>query len=68
MSVVVEYRVAVLVEVDEDAGVILSVHVDDERAEGPVGVVPEDGISQEDKERAIAVAENLSWPAWEFGL
>lgn len=68
MSVVVEYRVAVLVEVDWNAGVILSVHVDDERAEGPVGVVSEDGISQADAQRAIAVAESETWPAWELGL
>jgi len=69
VTVFVEYRVPVLVEVDENASVIVSVRVDDESVEGPFGaVMTEWEISADEEGRAIAVAETESWPAWDLGV
>lgn len=69
MRVYVEYRVPVLVEVDLDAGRVLSVHVDDESVEGPMGVIDVSPRTSSETEAATAIdlAEKETWPAWEFG-
>jgi len=70
VRVYVEYQVPVLVEVDLDEGEVVAVCVDDERADGPTGVIAFDpaGLSTASTARAIAIAETDSWPAWEFGV
>ncbi|MBK6856695.1 MAG: hypothetical protein IPG97_09165 [Microthrixaceae bacterium] len=70
MAMTLVFKVPVHVEVDEVARAVLSVKVDDERAEGPVEVVA--GAEGEDLAellaRGAAVADEASWPVWEFGL
>ena len=70
MRVYVEYRVPVLVEVDLDNESILAVRVDDEQVDRPKAATSSEGatLSEGAASRAIAVAEENSWPAWEFGL
>jgi hypothetical protein len=68
MRVFVEYRVPVLVEVDDEDGSVVSVRVDDECVEGPFGVVSDFELSDDDELRVIAVAEGDMWPAWAFGI
>jgi hypothetical protein len=68
MTVFVEYRVPILVEVDERLGAVVSVRVDDDDVEGPLGVVAEHELSAANERRALAIAEAEPWPAWEFGI
>lgn len=68
MTVFVEYRVPVLVEVDENVGAILSVRVDDDEVDGPIGVVADQALSAAEERHALAIAEAEPWPAWEFGV
>jgi hypothetical protein len=65
----VRYTVPVLVEVDLDRAEVLSVQVDDERAEGPTDVFAVDsgGMSAEAASRAAEIAETANWPAWVLG-
>ncbi len=69
MTVYVEYKVPVLVEVDLDAEAIVGVYVDDEQVDGPgdVIVVAPGGLSADEAARAVAIAEADSWPQWELG-
>ncbi len=70
MAITLVFNVPVHVEVDEVDGAVLSVKVDDERAEGPVEVLG--GAEGEDAAqllaRVAAIADETSWPAWELGL
>ncbi len=71
MRVYVEYSVPVLVEVDlDDDQAVLAVMVDDEQVVGPTTVIALEGgsVSASAASRAIGIAEEDSWPAWEFGL
>lgn len=70
MRCYVEYRVPALVEVDLERDEIVSVAVDDEQVEGPVGViaVEGEGISRTEESAAVRLAEEESWPAWDLGL
>lgn len=69
MTTYVRYTVPVLVEVDLDRAVVVSVQVDDERAEGPIGVLSDNSreLSFGDAGRAADIAEAASWPAWVLG-
>lgn len=69
MRAYVEYRVPVLVEVDLDEDAVIAVTVDDEQVEGPTTVFGADGTSLPAAiaRRATGIAEDDSWPAWEFG-
>ena len=69
MAVFVRYLVPVLAQVDLASGQVTRVHVEDEtvgEAED-VLVIDEPEVSAADCERAIAVAAEQPWPAWEFG-
>ena len=69
MAVFVQYLVPVLAEVDLASGRVTQVHVEDE-AVGDVDdvlVIDEPDLSTADRERAVAVAGEQPWPAWEFG-
>lgn len=68
MTVFVEFRVPVLVEVDESLGTIVSVCVDDDEVDGPIAVVADHELSAANERRAVAIAEAEPWPAWEFGI
>ncbi len=70
MRVYVEYSVPVLVEVDLDDESVLAVRADDEQVDGPKAAISLEGgtVAEGAASRAIAVAEENSWPAWEFGL
>jgi hypothetical protein len=69
VRVYVQYKVHVLVEVDLDDEEVVAVLVDDEQLEGPADVIAVDAdVSALASARALAIAENESWPAWEFGL
>ncbi len=59
----------VFVEVDERRGTVLSVKVDDEAIDGPVGALDPGGATLDQRRRdvAIGVAEREGWQAWEFG-
>lgn len=69
MTTYVRYTVPVLVEVDLDRAEVLSVQVDDERAEGPTGVFSDNSgeLSVGGASRAAEIAEAASWPAWVLG-
>jgi aspartyl aminopeptidase len=70
MRVHVEYSVPVLVEVDLDDETVVAVTVDDEEVEGSTTVVGLEGgsVSARAASTALRIAEEQSWPAWEFGL
>lgn len=70
MRVHVEYSVPVLVEVDLDDETVVAVTVDDEQVEGPTTVIALEGgsVSARAASTALGIAEEDSWPAWEFGL
>lgn len=70
MAITLVFNVPVHVEVDEVDRAVLSVKVDDERAEGPVEFLggPEGKDSAQVLASATAIADEVSWPAWEFGL
>ncbi len=70
MTIIVEYRAPVLVEVDEASTRVVSVRVDDESIEGPIGTVDLSGsaVSPRSRRRAHAIAEDADWPAWSFGI
>lgn len=69
MRVYVEYQVPVLVEVDLDEEQVVAVVVDDEQVAGLSGVIAlAYGLSPAAGARAIRIAEDDPWPAWEFGL
>lgn len=70
MRVYVEYSVPVLVEVDLDDQAVVAVRVDDEQVVGPTTVTTLEGgsVSVSLASPALGVAEEYSWPAWEFGL
>lgn len=69
MAVFVQYLVPVLAEVDLASGRVTHVHVEDEAVgdADDVLVIDEPDLSAADRERAIAVAAEQPWPAWEFG-
>ena len=69
MTVFVRYLVPVLVEVNLGSGGVVRVQVDDE-AVGDVDdlwVIDEPVLSPTDRERAIAIATDEPWPAWDLG-
>ena len=68
MRVFVEYNVPVLVEVDDQQGTVVSVRIDDECVDGPVGLFTEYELSEDDERRALAIAEANVWPAWDIGV
>lgn len=65
----VMYQVPVWVKVDPDEGRVLDVNVADEFIEGPGDVHDETGadVSGSERERALAIAEEQSWPLWTIG-
>ena len=69
MAVFVQYVVPVLAEVDLASGRVTHVHVEDEAVGDAedVLVIDEPDLSAADRGRAIAVAADQPWPAWEFG-
>jgi|GEM_PF-5030713 len=69
MTVLVRYLVPVLVEVNLESGRVARVQVDDE-AVGDVDdlwVIDEPVLSPAERERAIAIATDEPWPAWDLG-
>lgn len=70
MRCYVEYRVPVLVQVDLEEDRIVSVVVDDEQVEGPVGVIAVEaaGLSEPEHRAALRLPEEGSWPAWDIGF
>ncbi|MGQ0615760.1 MAG: hypothetical protein ACT4PW_02020 [Acidimicrobiia bacterium] len=70
MPFYVEYTVPILVEIDLDEEAVVGVYVDDEHVEGPTDVVAVEAhpLSEIESNRAVKIAEQGSWPAWEFGL
>lgn len=69
MPAYVRYTVLVLVEVDLDRAEVLSIQVDDERAEGPTEAFSVDSpeMSAGEASRAAEIAEAATWPAWTLG-
>lgn len=69
MAVYVRYLVPVLAKIDLAADRVTQVHVEDEAAgeAEDVLVIDEPDLSVADRERAMAVASNQPWPAWELG-
>lgn len=68
MSIYVHYKVPLVVEVEVESGEVLSVHLDDEAVEGPLGATA-DGheLSASEREQALRVAESALWPGWQAG-
>lgn len=69
MSIYVHYKVPLVAEVEVETGEVLSVHLDDEAIEGPLGATA-DGreLSATEQQRALRVAESALWPGWQAGL
>lgn len=70
MTIFVEYQVPVLVEIDERERRVVSVRVDDESVAGPFGVMDIDSsqVPARRRARAVAVADETSWPGWTLGV
>lgn len=68
MSIYVHYKVPLVAEVEVETGEVLSVHLDDEAVEGPLGATA-DGheLSASEREAAFQVAESVLWPGWQAG-
>lgn len=68
MSFYVHYKVPLVAEVEVETGEVLSVHLDDEAVEGPLGATA-DGreLSESEREQAVRVAESAQWPGWQAG-
>lgn len=68
MSIHVHYKVPLIAEVEVETGEVLSVHLDDEHVEGPLGATA-DGheLSATEREAALRVAELALWPGWQAG-
>jgi hypothetical protein len=69
MTTYVHYRVPLIAEVETGTGEVVSVHLVDERIEGPLAVTDWDGSEAKPKRRrrAIEVAETQCWPGWTAG-
>ena len=69
MAILVRFQVPVLARVDLVSRRVTSVHVEDESVGDAcdVIVVDEPNLSAADRERAIAVAAETIWPAWNVG-
>lgn len=69
MTTYVHYRVPLIAEVETGTGEVVSVHLVDERIEGPLTVTDCDGNEAKSKKRrrAIEIAETQPWPGWTAG-
>lgn len=69
MTVFVRYMVPVLVEVNLRSGRVARVQVDDEAVgdADDLFVIDEPDLSSADRERAVAIATDEPWPAWDLG-
>ena len=73
MILAVRYHVPMYAEVDTEAGTVTRVIVEDEHTSPPDvaggAFDPETGeiADQETTARAVRIAEEQEWPAWEFG-
>lgn len=68
MPITLVFNVPVHVEVDVEARSVLSVKVDDEHCDGPIQVLDDDSADAALIQRGAAIADQASWPAWEFGI
>lgn len=68
MSIYVHYKVPLLAEVEVETGEVISVHLDDEHIEGPLGATA-DGheLSAAERKQAFRVAESTQWLGWQAG-
>lgn len=69
MTAYVHYRVPLIAEVEMGTGEVVSVHLVDERIEGPLTVTDSEGEEAKPKKRrrAIEIAETQPWPGWTAG-
>lgn len=69
MVVYVTYRVPVEVELEIETGEIISVHIMDEKLEGPIGVFNYEllPIGGRLKQEVLKLVEEAEWPGWTFG-
>lgn len=69
MTTYVHYQVPLIAEVETGTGEVISVHLIDERIEGPLTATDCDGNEAKPKKRrrAIEIAETQRWPGWTAG-
>ena len=60
MPVYVHYKVPLIAEVDPDTAEVVSVHLDDEAIEGPLGTFAEGHrLSPRESDQALRIAESV---------
>lgn len=68
MSIYVHYKVPLVAEVEVETGEVISVHLDDEHVEGPLGATADGSkLSTSERTQAIRIAESARWPGWQAG-
>lgn len=69
MRVYVRYMYPIYAEVDLDEQDVVSVVVDDEHPSQPVDFLDDEfrPAPTELRDRALQIAESMTWPSWDYG-